>query len=67
MQKNLDDRAKIEIALKDIFLQDKYRWPLAKWITLYNFFFQELRLHFTENLRMTIDKLQADLSGTSDQ
>lgn len=56
-QTYLDDRSKVEITLKQIFSQDKYRWPLAKWITLYNLFFKELNLHFTENVITTVDKL----------
>ena len=64
--RNLNDRARIELSLKKIFAQDMYRWPLAKWLTLYNFFFRELNQNFSDGLSMTLDKLKEDLAGTAD-
>lgn len=55
--RDLTDRVKIETTLKDIFQADQYRWPQARWSTLYNFFFNELKLHFSDALSMTLDKL----------
>ena len=60
---SLNPRVKIEETLKVIFSKDKYIFPLAKWSTLYDFFFNELRLHFSEALSMTLDRLQKDLAG----
>ena len=41
--------------------------PLAKWSTFYNFLFSELHLNFSEDLSMTLDRLQNDLAGSSDK
>ena len=34
---------------------------------MYNFFFSELGLNFSDNLSMTLDRLQTDIAGTADK
>lgn len=61
------DRQKVEVVLKQLFASDIQIWPQAKWITLYNYLFSDLQLNFTENLNMTLEKLNSDLSLTDDR
>ena len=60
------DRIKVEHSLKYIFRKDLQKWPLGKWSTLYNMFFEELQITFSDTLSIMLEKLKLDLASESE-
>ena len=60
------ERIKVEHSLKYIFRKDLHKWPLGKWSTLYNMFFEELQITFSETLSIMLERLKQDLASESD-